>query len=358
MLIAENHQQQPVRAETARRSQDYHCPQCHAPVILKRGTTMIAHFAHQPSFDCASFSEGETAEHLQGKRQLAAWFARSGYRVQLEAPLPALHQRPDVLVFGVNQQPLAIEFQCAPLSVQRLAARTTGYREHGYRVWWLLGHPYAKGVTRHGKAIKFLQFAQNWGYYIPIWDVTCGRLTLHYQLANVDFKPLRSRQIQFTSRVAVQRVWCWHPSAHAIIPPVTSNSEAAIMAGRLGANHQLRQLQLACYQHGGSLQQLPAWVWSTQLRPPLLRGSGFGWQLAIFLKLRRCPTRMSSSQLRTLLMTTLRPLLAANACLWPPACHSDQLVDGVIRTLVAFDVIRWTADSWQLHPVQVAWKKH
>lgn len=158
MLIAMDAQHQLVNAATADRQSDYHCPGCVQPVRLKRGAVVVPHFAHVHATDCDAFSEGESTEHLRGKQQLATWFATSGYTVRLEAGLPDLHQRPDILVQRGTAQPLALEFQCSPLSVARLAARTQGYRQHGYQVLWLLGRPYQRQLHLNSKALKFLQY--------------------------------------------------------------------------------------------------------------------------------------------------------------------------------------------------------
>lgn len=74
MILALNARRQLVTAQNAARQELYYCPGCHAPVVLKRGQVVLAHFAHQPHAHCTTFSEGETAEHLTGKRQLADWF--------------------------------------------------------------------------------------------------------------------------------------------------------------------------------------------------------------------------------------------------------------------------------------------
>lgn len=75
----------------------------------------------------SSFSEGETEEHLIGKRVLYNWFIQQGIPCQLEAYIPSLKQRPDLVIWLSSDQPCAIEFQCSPLSIKRLKERTKGY---------------------------------------------------------------------------------------------------------------------------------------------------------------------------------------------------------------------------------------
>lgn len=49
------------------RQQKYICPACGSVVIFKCGAIKLPYFAHQKGSECAS-SEGETAEHLLGKK--------------------------------------------------------------------------------------------------------------------------------------------------------------------------------------------------------------------------------------------------------------------------------------------------
>src|SRR5690554_1948582 len=99
MLIAINHQHQQITAHKDLSKQDhYSCPACQSPVHLKAGSVMRPHFAHYKKSHCAVFSEGETEEHLEGKQQLYDWLKSLGYTVEMEAYLPEMKQRPDILL--------------------------------------------------------------------------------------------------------------------------------------------------------------------------------------------------------------------------------------------------------------------
>lgn len=67
---------------------DYFCPGCHEKVFLKSGKVIQAHFAHFRHSNCSLFSEGETQEHLAGKKLLFEWFSNENIPCQLEAYLP------------------------------------------------------------------------------------------------------------------------------------------------------------------------------------------------------------------------------------------------------------------------------
>lgn len=141
MLVAETKAGIKVYADKCKGKVEAICPSCKAPVRLKHGKIKIPHFAHVAYTGCAYFSEGETLEHLMNKQMLLTW-SGSG---QLEAYLPELQQRPDLLINRV-----AVEIQCSPLSLTRLIERTKNYQNHHYQPWWLVGQkltPRNAGVT-------------------------------------------------------------------------------------------------------------------------------------------------------------------------------------------------------------------
>ena len=65
------------------------------------------------------------------------WLGQSAEPAFLEAYLPRLRQRPDILLAN-----LALEIQCSRLSHQRFVERTKSYLNNGYQVWWILGHSF------------------------------------------------------------------------------------------------------------------------------------------------------------------------------------------------------------------------
>ena len=157
---------------------DWYCPGCKGRVQLKKGKLIAAHFAHVALEDCQSFSEGETTEHLSGKLLLHQWAPNS----ELEAYLPELKQRPDVLWGNI-----AFEFQCSSLSFERFLERTEIYVSHRYYPWWLLGqqfHP-KKRLSQFQKACCY--YDQKLG--VKLWLLSendqeirlCYQFQWHYQ---------------------------------------------------------------------------------------------------------------------------------------------------------------------------------
>lgn len=119
----------------------FYCPQCKEIVILKVGDIVIPHFSHRQDTLCsASFSEGESLEHLQGKEQLYQLFQRLNKNSQLEPYVEKLAQRPDLLV-KVDSIKYPIEFQCSSIPVSQVLARTKGYESIGMKPLWLLRTP-------------------------------------------------------------------------------------------------------------------------------------------------------------------------------------------------------------------------
>ena len=119
---------------------DYYCPNCRNLVFFKkRNEEDRPFFSIMLLPDCQVFSEAESEEHLNLKRQCFRWLKKSYPRVEMEGYLSQLMQRPDILA-GHH----AFEIQCSPLSYERMIERTINYKANGYVVWWLLGMKFFK----------------------------------------------------------------------------------------------------------------------------------------------------------------------------------------------------------------------
>ncbi|WP_174612802.1 competence protein CoiA [Virgibacillus ihumii] len=127
--------------------QQFRCPACDEPVIIKAGQKMVPHFAHRSKQNCPSSEGGEGAYHEKGKLLLYKWLRHQQLDVELEAYLPEIMQRPDVLL-RVNNRILAIEYQCARIPVEQVHKRNKGYRQAGIIPIWILG---ANRLERRGQ---------------------------------------------------------------------------------------------------------------------------------------------------------------------------------------------------------------
>lgn len=138
-----------------RKHAKFYCPACKEQVIIKAGTEIVAHFAHQAKSDCSYEGGGEGEYHEQGKYLLYKWLMNQNIQAELEVYLPEIKQRPDILV-QLHGKRIAIEFQCAKVSNQIIRQRNIGYKKANINPIWIL----AKGLLhRHSKyAFQINQF--------------------------------------------------------------------------------------------------------------------------------------------------------------------------------------------------------
>lgn len=115
----------------------FYCPVCRAPLLLKSGEKRRWHFAHQSHHACLVDNEPETASHLSGKEDLLHWCESAGRSPQLELYLPALRQRPDVYLPGI--EPTVLEYQCSMIPEEKFAARSKGYLNAHITPVWIIG---------------------------------------------------------------------------------------------------------------------------------------------------------------------------------------------------------------------------
>lgn len=169
MLVAYNEHKQaiilfqllPQQDLQALKTERYYCPQCGEPVIIKAGPVKIPHFAHKRQTACDSlFTERESVAHLTGKQQLYTWLQSRGVSARLEATIPQLLQRPDILATVQNKH-YAIEFQCSPISEQLFRERTAGYMSYGIQPIWILKNMAPKTARQPQiQALKLTHFQQ------------------------------------------------------------------------------------------------------------------------------------------------------------------------------------------------------
>ncbi|MEK4424180.1 competence protein CoiA [Solibacillus sp. FSL K6-1523] len=186
MLVALTEQQQlfqlnrstpQEQLQALKKTAQFYCPQCKALLILKIGQIKIPHFAHVKKSDCdALFSEGESYAHLLGKQHLQELFQQLQLQPVLEPYLPAIQQRPDLLITKGTQK-YAIEFQCSRLSPQKYQKRTEGYKDIQIMPMWIIQTPNeqfkSRGLTKlsinHTNA-QYIQMYKNQKYLLS-YDV-------------------------------------------------------------------------------------------------------------------------------------------------------------------------------------------
>lgn len=270
-----------VAASVAEKNQ-YQCPACHAPVHLRRGRVRQSYFAHERLADCRTFSEGETSEHLLGKRQLSEWLQKQDNEVMLEQSLKVIHQRPDLLV---NKQ-TAVEFQCSPIDLQRFSERVAGYREHDFHQIWLLGQPYwPKPRLSLSKVAKFIRWGGKTGAYLLFWHTQRRQLIVLHHLGEVALLPITYSQQSFDTWTSWMD-WSQQQTQfqiHSVSRANLSHRQRAIASGLHHRQPNFMRWQALCYQAGTSLLTLPQWVLGDVYEMPISINSPLDWRIPLYL---------------------------------------------------------------------------
>ncbi|KAF1302096.1 competence protein [Enterococcus saccharolyticus] len=253
MLVAETKAGIKVYADKCKGKVEAICPSCKAPVRLKHGKIKIPHFAHVAYTGCAYFSEGETLEHLMNKQMLLTW-SGSG---QLEAYLPELQQRPDLLINRV-----AVEIQCSPLSLTRLIERTKNYQNHHYQPWWLVGQKLTprKRWSHLQKAFSYYDFKKG----CHLWVIANQQKEIqlfyhirwHFQLGYF-FQKKRWRFMESP----LAQVFLFEPDRsdyHWEVSAYRYTIQKKLFQG----NEKIQEIQEQIYRLKGNIQTLPEWCYS------------------------------------------------------------------------------------------------
>lgn len=280
MIYAKNQLKAYVNATDAQRADQYFCPSCSGKVILKRGALKVAHFAHC-SHSCAAFSEGETNEHLAGKRLLVRMWQQVTPQVELEAYQADLRQRPDVLCNFTTGQSLALEFQCAPLSISQMIHRSTGYQNAHFKYLWLLGQRHYPQRNLTQQNAQFIRWHKNLGFYLIFLNPVYERFEVLYGIQMADLLPLK--YLHFFARSVGQLTAFLHADHHIRYFPLTNaekEKQREVLAYKIHQHdRQIYPAQNLCYQKRCSFAQKAQWAFSKTYFPPLYRQPAFLWKI-------------------------------------------------------------------------------
>ncbi|WP_076459099.1 competence protein CoiA [Limosilactobacillus caccae] len=279
MLVAENDGKLIFADDVTSSRGHFRCPGCQQDVIFRHGNKKIAHFAHTKAATCG-FSEGETAEHLRGKKQIYRWAQAKGWQPRLEAYLPTIVQRPDILV-EIDGQQVAFEFQCSPLSIERLLDRNAGYHRANIKVWWILGAPYRRRLGSQ-KVVQFTQLLSGQPCLL-FWDTKKGCLTVNQQYCRCSYAGNAQKKQALERQLARLLNEQFRPS--------TKEVRDLIMTAWQQRGRQLGQCPLVCHDLSPS--------WPALSYPVLL------WRISVILELATFPLFYSWSleKWRKLLVT-------------------------------------------------------
>ena len=116
------------------------CPACGKPYEYCHGKVKSPYFRHMDKEQCEDrFSEPETEEHLNGKRDLYEWLKKQSGVTDcvLEGYISLTKQRPDIM-FKYKGQQCVLEYQCSPISSEYYE-RHELYQAAGINDIWICG---------------------------------------------------------------------------------------------------------------------------------------------------------------------------------------------------------------------------
>ncbi|MFC5604630.1 competence protein CoiA [Sporosarcina koreensis] len=256
-----------------RQTRKFYCPQCKGQVQLKVGDIVIPHFAHRKDATCsASFSEGESQQHLNGKRQLYQLLLNSKQEVELEPLLNRISQRPDLLV-KTQEIDFPIEFQCSTIPIALLEQRTEGYRGAGMNPIWILHTP-AK-FTHLPEGVGIFQFSKFQEWFI-VSTPPEGHVLLTFHPHNETFHYFSSLlHVAGQRYIGMHRILPHNFQRFPFVRPKAPTFNEIKQYANLYENHRQKELQnrillnrkgikdpflRSCYEMKMLPTQLPPWI--------------------------------------------------------------------------------------------------
>ncbi|PFV27595.1 competence protein [Bacillus thuringiensis] len=157
-----------------RQQERFFCVACGKEVQMKLGKQKNWHFAHKKVDSCLAFYEAESMYHRHGKELLYRWFKRQNFHVDIEHYLPQIQQRPDIFIERAGRK-IAIEYQCANLSIEQLYKRTYLYWRAGIQVIWIIGGNQLKKQSAYWMKFSSLMAFSLQSYPQPFLIFFCSK---------------------------------------------------------------------------------------------------------------------------------------------------------------------------------------
>ncbi|MDN4492295.1 competence protein CoiA [Ureibacillus aquaedulcis] len=276
-----------------RKTEKFYCPLCKQQLLFKIGSLKIPHFAHSSLSNCENlFSDRESETHLKGKEQLYSLFRALELDAQLEAYLPSIQQRPDILLERTTNQPLAIEFQCSPISIEKLMDRNNGYKREGISPIWIPNTPdkiVKKGIQKISISKNYQLFKQNTKHhpYLMTYNPKVRQffylsnlLYLHGNrfISKVQTIPLTSQKFPFylpkpITKEEFEQFWLiYQQTKHNYL-------QSRVLLNRSGVNDLLLR---SAYELRMNLHSLPNYIGIPLKGSEGLEVFSVDWQLALF----------------------------------------------------------------------------
>lgn len=160
------------------------CPVCDKPYEYCHGEVKTPYFRHMDKNECEDkYSESETEEHLNGKRDLFEWIKKQNgvTKAVLEGWIPETKQRPDIM-FEYNGKKYVIEYQCSPIATEYVE-RHELYKASGIIDIWICG---IEKYFQKNMRKKFIQdyvygfYSYTNKYFIPTLSSYISKTKLPY----------------------------------------------------------------------------------------------------------------------------------------------------------------------------------
>lgn len=302
MLVAHTEQNKPfilnssiprTALQQLRETKNFYCPLCKERLLLKIGSSKTPHFAHYSKSNCENqFSERESEIHLKGKEQLYSLFRGLDLQAFLEPYLPSLQQRPDILLEGNLAKRIAIEFQCSPISSEKLNNRNDGYKRVDILPIWIPSTPdkiVKKGIQkiRLSKNHQQFQAFKNRHPYIMTYNPKVRQffyfsnlIHLHGNsfISKIQTIPLENQKFPFyipkpITKEEFNHFWLiYQQTKHNYL-------HARVLLRRSGLNDLLLR---SAYELRMKLQSLPNYIGVPLKGSEDLKVSCIDWQLSLF----------------------------------------------------------------------------
>lgn len=258
MLIAIDEQGVHCFAQKAEKNRKYICPACQENVWLKKGKKKRAHFSHGKQANCTTFSEAESQEHLYLKGVFYEWLMASGMSAALEAYLPGLRQRPDLL-----SGRLVLEIQCSDLPYLRFLERTQNYSANNYLDWWILGTAFFQQNQLRQIEKSFCSYNEKRGLHFWQADAKTKQLRLIHHVeetvtGRLDF---RCTSWSFFSSGLKNILSGNIDSYEEVFLSNKRNLKAWLQQQLYRKQKRVLQVQGQCYLQGDHLLYLSSWIY-------------------------------------------------------------------------------------------------
>ena len=141
----------------------FHCPECLAEVILKKGQKKEHHYAHKPPTTC-EYGASESQLHLHTKREIYSVLVNHPECTKVELERKLVGVRPDISLY-IGKTAVAIEVQCGSIDIFDIIRRTERYAELNIYLLWLIPHSAPTTIWRE-KEYKDVHRIKEWEKFI------------------------------------------------------------------------------------------------------------------------------------------------------------------------------------------------